>query len=332
MIHISALHGNLILAAIGRIAVQHPNELAIGSMSYGQLASNVLSSASNLLSASLTDGMLGGYDLEEVTVIMPGLAIDAKVVGLLATWAAGGVGTSSEHPWRTDGPDLPLVFYDPSTSSGGQAHQPYRLADLELHDARPRRKDDETVYVDNSQVASWLAELELTDLERKAYIVDNSTQGVSALFCFPHRSPCSDKPKAANLTNVERSFGSNTGRYPRSSGPRQGRAHDPDSPSSRLPDLWHHQQGPVNRTIKATTQRPGTLRAGSSITATACRNSMRIRCDATWSLVFHLFHTPRIVIISSVQPPSRSNASRNLRPLRPMHCAFPHPSGCPVPI
>jgi hypothetical protein len=74
MIHISALHGNLILAAIGRIAVQHPNELAIRSMSYGQLASNVLSSASNLLSASLSDGMLGGYDLEEETVTMPGLA------------------------------------------------------------------------------------------------------------------------------------------------------------------------------------------------------------------------------------------------------------------
>jgi hypothetical protein len=84
MIHISALHGNLILAAIGRIAVQHPNELAIGSMSYGQLASNVLSSASNLLSASLPEGMLGGYDLEEETVTMPGLALDAKVVGLLA--------------------------------------------------------------------------------------------------------------------------------------------------------------------------------------------------------------------------------------------------------
>jgi hypothetical protein len=181
MIHISALHGNLILAALGRIAVSKPDELAIGSMSYGQLASNVLSSASNLLSASLTDGMLGGYDLEEVTVAMPGLGLDAKVVGLLATWAAGGVGTSSDHPGESDGPDLPLVFYDPLTSSSGQVHQPYRLADLELHDVRPRREGDETVYVDNSQVASWLAELELTDLERKAYILDGPTQGVSVL-------------------------------------------------------------------------------------------------------------------------------------------------------
>jgi hypothetical protein len=186
MIHVSALHGNLILAALGRIAVQKPDELAMGSMSYGLLASNVLNSASNLLSASLPEGMLGGYDLEEVTVIMPGLGIDAKVVGLLATWAAGGVGTSSEHPGRTDGPDLPLVFYDPSTSSSGQEHQPYRLADLELHDVRPRREDDETVYVDNSQVASWLAELELTDLERKAYVFENSVQGVGIFsFFFP---------------------------------------------------------------------------------------------------------------------------------------------------
>jgi hypothetical protein len=181
MIHISALHGNLILAAIGRIAVQHPNELAIGSMSYGQLASNVLSSASNLLSASLPEGMLGGYDLEEETVTMPGLALDAKVVGLLATWAAGGVGTSNDNLGRTDGPDLPLVFYDPSTSSGGEAHQPYRLAELELHDVRPRREGDQAAYVDNSQVASWLAELELTDLERKAYILDGPTQDVSVL-------------------------------------------------------------------------------------------------------------------------------------------------------
>lgn len=185
MIHISALHGNLILAAIGRIAFRYPNELAIGSMSYGQLASNVLSSASNLLSASLTDGMLGGYDLEEETVTMPGLALDAKVVGLLATWAAGGVGTSNDNLGRTDGPDLPLVFYDPSTSSGGEAHQPYRLAELELHDVRPRREGDETVYVDNSKVASWLAELELTDLERKAYIVDGPTQDVSVLSSLP---------------------------------------------------------------------------------------------------------------------------------------------------
>ncbi|KAH8082396.1 hypothetical protein HD553DRAFT_314790 [Filobasidium floriforme] len=178
MIHISALHGNLILAAIGRIAVRYPNELAIGSMSYGQLASNVLSSASNLLSVSLPEGMLGGYDLEEETVIMPGLGLDAKVVGLLATWAAGGIGTSSDHPGELDSPDLPLVFYDPSTSLGGEAHHPYRLAELELHDVRPRREGDETVYVDNTQVASWLAELELTDLERKAYVVENSLQGV----------------------------------------------------------------------------------------------------------------------------------------------------------
>ncbi|KAG7530338.1 hypothetical protein FFLO_05110 [Filobasidium floriforme] len=178
MIHISALHGNLILAAIGRIAVQHPNELAIGSMSYGQLASNVLSSASNLLSASLPQGMLGGYDLEEETVTMPGLGIDAKVVGLLATWAAGGVGTSSNHLGGIDGPDLPLVFYDSSNSSGKETHQPYRLADLELHDVRPRREGDDAVYVDNTQVASWLAELELTDPERKAYVVKNSLQGV----------------------------------------------------------------------------------------------------------------------------------------------------------
>jgi hypothetical protein len=281
MIHISALHGNLILAAIGRIAVQHPNELAIGSMSYGQLASNVLSSASNLLSASLSDGMLGSYDLEEETVTMPGLALYAKVVGLLATWAAGGVGTSSEHPGRTDGPDLPLVFYDPSTSSGGEAHQPYRLAELELHDVRPRREGDETVYVDNSQVASWLAELELTDLERKAYIVDDSTQGVSVLFCFSCRASCNDKPKPANLTDVERTFGSNTGRHPRGPGPRQSQAHRPDSSTSRLADLWHHQQGPVSRTIKATAQGPGTVSAGSSITATAWFNRMRIWCDAT---------------------------------------------------
>jgi hypothetical protein len=138
MIHISALHGNLILAAIGRIAVQHPNELAIRSMSYGQLASNVLSSASNLLSASLSDGMLGGYDLEEETVTMPGLAVDAKVVGLLATWAAGGVGTSSDPPDGPDVSDLPLVFYDPSSLSDDETHRPYRLADLELHDVRPR--------------------------------------------------------------------------------------------------------------------------------------------------------------------------------------------------
>jgi hypothetical protein len=197
MIHVSALHGNLILAALGRIAVQKPDELAMGSMSYGLLASNVLSSASNLLSASLPEGMLGGYDLEEVTVIMPGLGIDAKVVGLLATWAAGGVGTSSEHPGRTDGPDLPLVFYDPSTSSGGEAHQPYRLAELELHDVRPRREGDETVYVDNSQVASWLAELALTDPERKAYVVENSLQGVGIFsfffpLLFPSTAPACD--------------------------------------------------------------------------------------------------------------------------------------------
>jgi hypothetical protein len=77
------------------------------------------------------------------------------------------------------------VFYDPSTSSGGEAHQPYRLAELELHDVRPRREGDQAAYVDNSQVASWLAELELTDLERKAYILDGPTQDVSVLSSFP---------------------------------------------------------------------------------------------------------------------------------------------------
>lgn len=211
MIHISALHGNLILAAIGRIAVQHPNELVIGSMSYGQLASNVLSSASNLLSASLPQGMLGGYDLEEETVIMPGLGLDAKVVGLLATWAAGGVGTSSDHLGRTDGPDPPLVFYDPSTSSRGEAHQPYRLADLELHDVRPRREGDDTVYVDNTQVAHWLAELELTDPERKAYVVENSLQGVGIFsFFFPLLFPSTAPAcEPVTLADVERSFGYN---------------------------------------------------------------------------------------------------------------------------
>lgn len=205
MIHISALHGNLILAAIGRIAVQHPNELAIGSMSYGQLVSNILSSASNLLSASLTDDMLGGCDLEEETVTMPGLGLDAKVVGLLATWAAGGVGTSSDHPEGPDGSDLPLVLYDSSTSSGDEAHQPYRLADLELQDVRPRRDGDETVYVDNSQVASWLAELELTDPERKAYVVENSLQGVGIFsfffpLLFPSTAPACD-PRLSLMSN-----------------------------------------------------------------------------------------------------------------------------------
>lgn len=170
MIHISALHGNLILATIGRIAVQHPNELAVGSMSYGQLASNVLSSASNLLSASLTDGMLGGYDLEEQTVTMPGLGADAKVVGLLATWAAGGVGTSSDHIEVPGGLDSPLLLRDSAASPVYGA----RLAELEMHDAPPRRDGDETVYVDHSRIASWLAELELIDPERKAYVLSDS--------------------------------------------------------------------------------------------------------------------------------------------------------------
>jgi hypothetical protein len=40
--------------------------------------------------------------------------------------------------------------------------------------------------VDYSQVASWLAELELTDLERKAYVTEGSVQDVGIFsFFFP---------------------------------------------------------------------------------------------------------------------------------------------------
>ena len=258
---------------------------------------------------------------------MRGLGLNAKVVGLLATWAAGGVGTSSDHPGELDGPDLPLVLYDTSTLSGGEAHQPYRLADLELHDVRPRREGDDAVYVDNAQVASWLAELELTDPERKAYVVENSVQGVG-IFSFFFPLPLPSCASLATLADVERSFGYNSGRYPRSPGPRQSQAHHPDSPTSRLAGLWHRQQGPITRTISATAQGPGTFSAGSSTAkASRCRG-MRLQlacCNMITRISSNSY--PSVVIISSAQPPLVQTHPENSAPFNPCTAPFPaHPN------